>query len=76
MATSLLKPVQEKPARILIHVPQQLAARLRQLEAVAETRRIAVDVNGPLTAALEKLVAAAERDLSAGSSTAEISGAS
>jgi len=63
MATSLLKPAQEKPARLMIQVPPQLAARLRQVEELAQARGAMVDVNAPMAKALEKLVLAAERDL-------------
>jgi len=49
----------------LIHVPQQLANRLRQIEEFAQGRGIAVDINAPLARALEKLVAAAEKELAA-----------
>jgi len=47
----------------MIQVPPQLAARLRQVEELAQARGAMVDVNAPMAKALEKLVLAAERDL-------------
>jgi len=51
----------------MVQVPPQLAARLRQLEELAEARGVVVDVNTPMAKALEKLVGAAERELYGGS---------
>lgn len=49
----------------MIQVPPQLAARLRQVEELAQARGAMVDVNAPMARALEKLLLAAERDLGA-----------
>jgi len=63
MATSLLKPAAEKPARIQFSCSQALAARLKNLEALASQRGVEVDVNAPLAAALERLIVKAEKQL-------------
>lgn len=64
MATkSLLKPRAEKPAQIRFSCPQVLAARLKNLEQMAAQRGVEVDVDGPLAAALERLISSAEKQL-------------
>ena len=63
MATSLLKPAQEKPAIIRFSCSQALAARLKNLEQIAAQRGVEVDINAPLAAALEKLILRAEKEL-------------
>ena len=63
MATSLLKPAQEKPAVIRFSCSQALAARLKNLEQLAAERGVEVDINAPLAAALERLIVQAERQL-------------
>jgi hypothetical protein len=65
MAT-LLKPVKEKPAKIQFFCPQALAARLKNLEQLASQRGVEVDVNAPLSAALERLISRAEKQLQEG----------
>ena len=62
MAT-LLKPRAEKPARIFFYCPQQMAARLKNLEDIAAQRGVDVDIDTPLTAALDRLIIKAEREL-------------
>lgn len=62
MAT-LLKAREEKPAVIRFSCPQVWAARLKNLEDVAAQAGIEVDINGPLSAALQKLILKAEREL-------------
>ena len=63
MAKSLLKQKEEKPAVIRFSCPQVLAARLKNLEDVAANAGVEVDINGPLAAALQKLIVKAEREL-------------
>jgi len=63
MANSLLKPKDEKPAVIRFSCSQALAARLKNLEEIAASRGVAVDINAPLSAALERLIGQAEKDL-------------
>lgn len=62
MAT-LLKAREEKPAVIRFSCPQALAARLKNLEEVAANAGIEVDISGPLSATLDRLVSKAEREL-------------
>ena len=62
MAT-LLKPRAEKPAVIRFSCPQVLAARLKNLEDIAAQRGVDVDIDTPLTAALDRLIIKAEREL-------------
>jgi len=40
-----------------------LAARLKNLESLAASRGVEVDVNAPLAAALERLISRAEKQL-------------
>jgi hypothetical protein len=42
---------------------QALAARLKNLEALASQRGVEVDLNAPLAAALERLISRAEKQL-------------
>ena len=62
MAT-LLKAREEKPAVIRFSCPQVLASRLKNLESLAAKAEVEVDINGPLSAALERLIVKAEREL-------------
>lgn len=62
MAT-LLKPRAEKPATLRFSCSQQLAGRLKKLEEEAEKQGVEIDLDTALSAALERLVSAAEKEL-------------
>ena len=63
MSKTLLKQKSEKPATIRFSCPQMLAARLKNLEVLAAQSGVEVDIDGPLSAALQKLIMKAEREL-------------
>lgn len=60
MATIL----KERPVIIRIPCSQALAARVKRLEDMAAKRGLEIDLNGALSATLERLIARAEKELS------------
>jgi septal ring factor EnvC (AmiA/AmiB activator) len=59
----LLKPPRAATTRIIFNVPTELACRLKELEKKAAQLGIEVSLDRDLAQKLEKMIAAAEKEL-------------